>query len=163
MLLSDESLSETSLFKDSSCVFAFLPYWYQRQHAVTNLKFSRPTKEFPIKDYERGLADSQVNFNKNSISLENAAANLEDDQADDSTVVVQDGYVCVPESSAAANALAGILNQGLNEDLASAVSDKNASAIDPIKVVDHKDVNKWVSYFSVKDREKISAISKSRC
>jgi membrane-bound lytic murein transglycosylase D len=86
---------------------------------------------------------------------ENISANVaENETADDSTVVVQDGYVCVQENSSAASALAEILEQGTNEDLVKALPEDEVSAIDPIKVVDHEDVDKWVKYFTVKDRDR---------
>ena len=60
----------------------------------------------------------------------------------------------MPENSTVASTLAEILDQGINEDLANAVADATASAIDPIKVAEHKDVDKWLKYFTVKDRER---------
>ena len=82
----------------------------------------------------------------------NSESNNEIDAQDDSPVVVQDGYVCVQESSSAANALAEILEQGLDEDLVKALPKSEVAGVEPILVHDHKDVDKWVNYFTVKDR-----------
>ena len=103
-------------------------------------------KDFVNTASEQVADKSNININENQI------IESEEDHSDDSTVVVQNGYVCVQENSGAAHALAEILEQGLNEDLVKAIPDSTASAIDPIKVVEHKDVDKWVKYFTVKDR-----------
>lgn len=63
------------------------------------------------------------------------------------TVVVKEGYVCVPEKSPTAETLADILASGLTEDLSVPVEDDKASKIDPIVPADHPDVAKWARYF----------------
>ena len=97
---------------------------------------------------------SQVNISSNNaVSLdgaENASSSLPaplPTPSEDDGVVVRGGYVCVPEKSEAADSLAAVLEQGLSEDLSQAVPDQKVSEIDPIEVVDHPDVQKWVNQF----------------
>lgn len=109
-----------------------------------------------LKDYgvSRSITSSTNVAPVNIAQATSGANNVEEEAQDESAVVVQNGYVCVPENSNAANTLAEILDQGLNEDLAKAPVDNPGSAIDPIKVIDHPDVDKWVNYFTKKDRER---------
>ncbi|MDB2447449.1 transglycosylase SLT domain-containing protein, partial [bacterium] len=109
-----------------------------------------------IRDYSKNGLETPVSSSVpvNSANISNDELASEQDEIDESTVVVQDGYVCVPENSTAANTLAEILEQGLNEDLAKAINDSTASAIDPIKLVNHKDVDKWVKYFTGRSRDR---------
>ncbi|MCY4444566.1 MAG: LysM peptidoglycan-binding domain-containing protein [Proteobacteria bacterium] len=67
--------------------------------------------------------------------------------SEDGEVVVADGYMCVPEKSALAESLAQAMEESLSEDLSQAVKDEKASAIAPIEVVDHPEVDKWFKYF----------------
>lgn len=105
-----------------------------------------------------GLVD-EINSETTPIAS-NLRSDLQDPVTEDlayeenAGVVVENGYVCVPEDSMAAQSLAEILDRGLDEDLAKSVEVDSASSIAPIKVVDHPDVDKWVKYFTDKDRER---------
>lgn len=87
------------------------------------------------------VEDSVSSSSSSSLTLPAAA------EEEEGGVVVSQGYVCVPEKSAAADGLAALLEQGLSEDLSQALPDQKVSEIDPIEVVDHPDVQKWMNHF----------------
>lgn len=95
-----------------------------------------------ISEVSRDTSESSPSSVSSAVPLASAV------EEEEGSVVVSEGYVCVPEKSAAADGLAALLEQGISEDLSEALpEDSKNSEIAPIEVADHPDVEKWKRYF----------------